>query len=122
MTETTTVTKTTDLEFEAKLALFVMHAQKVIDDHYKTSFPNLSVPVLQVEKGRRYVRVWRVETTRTPEGVTVLRDSRSAHCFVDTTNGDVLKAASWKAPAKGARGNIFGDFSKSVTSTGAAYR
>jgi hypothetical protein len=23
------------------------------------------------------------------------------------TNGDVLKPASWKAPAKGARGNIF---------------
>lgn len=31
----------------------------------------------------------------------------AAHCFVDKTNGDVLKAASWKAPARHARGNIF---------------
>jgi hypothetical protein len=38
--------------------------------------------------------------------VKVIRDT-SVHCFVDTKNGDVLKAASWKAPAKHARGNIF---------------
>jgi len=43
-------------------------------------------------KGRKYIRVIR---------------GGSVHCFVDMTNGDVLKAASWKAPAKHARGNIF---------------
>lgn len=32
---------------------------------------------------------------------------RSAFCFIDRSNGDVLKTASWKSPAKGARGNIF---------------
>ncbi len=26
--------------------------------------------------------------------------SRSVYCFVDLENGDVLKSASWKAPAK----------------------
>lgn len=31
----------------------------------------------------------------------------SAFCFVDLTTGDVLKSASWSAPAKGSRGNIF---------------
>lgn len=31
------------------------------------------------------------------------------HCFVDKTNGDVLKAASWNAPAKHARGNIYNE-------------
>jgi hypothetical protein len=30
---------------------------------------------------------------------------RSAYCFIDK-NGDVLKPASWSAPAKHARGNI----------------
>ena len=38
--------------------------------------------------------------------VKVIRGS-GVHCFVDKTNGDVLKPASWKAPAKHARGNIF---------------
>lgn len=38
---------------------------------------------------------------------TKLKTSRgSAFAFVDMTNGDILKAASWKAPAKHARGNI----------------
>lgn len=46
--------------------------------------------------GVRYIRVIR-------QGV----GSRSVHCFVDKTNGDVLKAASWKTPAKHARGNVF---------------
>lgn len=32
---------------------------------------------------------------------------RSAYGFIDKTNGDVLKAASWAAPAKHARSNIF---------------
>jgi hypothetical protein len=34
---------------------------------------------------------------------------RSVHAFVDSTNGDLLKAAGWKAPAKGARGNLLDD-------------
>ena len=43
-------------------------------------------------QGRRYIKVIR---------------GGSVHCFVDRTNGDVLKAASWKAPAKHSRGNVF---------------
>lgn len=30
----------------------------------------------------------------------------SVFCFVDMASGNVLKAAGWKAPAKGVRGNI----------------
>lgn len=35
------------------------------------------------------------------------QNSRSALCWIDLSNGDLLKSASWKAPVKGARGNIF---------------
>jgi len=31
----------------------------------------------------------------------------SVYCFVNIETGDILKAAGYKAPAKGARGNIF---------------
>lgn len=31
---------------------------------------------------------------------------KSVHAFVDLATGDLLKAAGWKAPAKGVRGNI----------------
>ena len=47
--------------------------------------------------GRRYAKLVRSNQSGS---------DRSVHCFVDLTNGDVLKAASWKAPAKHARGNI----------------
>lgn len=41
----------------------------------------------------------------------VIRDqtSRSVYCFIDLSNGDILKAAGYKAPAKGKRGSIWND-------------
>lgn len=57
---------------------------------------------LQITGGGRYLKVVR-ESIHTPSKQV---NSRSAHCFIDRTNGDVLKTASWSAPAKGARGNI----------------
>lgn len=45
------------------------------------------------------------------------------HCFVDKTNGGILKAATYKAPAKGYRGNIFNENClKGVNEYGANYR
>ena len=87
--------------FDAALANWLVKAQELVNDYHKacgyTAFPPGK---LSLEMGRRYVRVVRTE------GVGV---GRSVHCFIDTTTGDVLKAASWKAPAKGPRGNIYTD-------------
>jgi hypothetical protein len=49
------------------------------------------------ERGTRYVRIVRESP-----------GSRSSHCFIDTTNGNILKASSWKKPeTKNPRGSIF---------------
>lgn len=53
--------------------------------------------------------------------VTNETGSRSAFCFVDLSNGDILKSAGWKAPAKGARGNIKNG-AADVGPYGAAYK
>jgi hypothetical protein len=50
----------------------------------------------------------------------------SVYCFIDMTNGNLLKAAGWKTPAKGARGNIrvgtaANWFNGALTANGAAY-
>lgn len=37
---------------------------------------------------------------------------RSAHAFVDMTNGDVYKSASWKSPAKYVRYNLLDESSR----------
>ena len=37
------------------------------------------------------------------------RTAGGVYCFIDFTTGDVLKAAGWKTPAKGIRGNLFAE-------------
>jgi len=34
---------------------------------------------------------------------------KSVYCFIDLSNGDILKAAGCNAPAKGKRGSIFNE-------------
>ena len=99
--------------FDTRLQEWLEANQQIINDHYAKNFPILTVPKLSLERGKRYVRIVRSEGT----------NSRSVHAFVDTTNGDVLKPASWKAPAKHARGNIFDESKglKHMSSYGPAY-
>jgi len=67
-------------------------------------FPNLAADEIVAEQGSRYIRLVRQSTVLDAE--TKRPISRSAHAFIDRTNGDVLKTAGWSAPAKHARGNI----------------
>lgn len=82
----------TDTEFKATFDRFLGEAVALCETHRAEHFPMLGFDTFKVEDGRRYVRVWK---------------GSSCYFFVDKTNGDVLKPASWKAPAKHARGNIF---------------
>lgn len=68
--------------------------QKMVDDYMAEKFPRLPRKLLLVSQGVKYIKI-----TSTGTG--------SVEAFVDKTTGDVLKAASWRAPAKHARGNIF---------------
>ena len=81
------------IDFAAKLASFLKGCEAITLRTYNVYDPTLAYTT---EEGRRYVRVF---LTRNSE--------RDIHSFIDKTNGDVLKAATWKAPAKYPRGNIF---------------
>ena len=86
---------------------FIVLAQDLVTKHFENDFPTLPyVEELHITQGKRYISVWAKEKAR--DGQTWLRpDSRGRiYCFVDKTNGDILKPASWKAPAKHARGNV----------------
>ena len=83
-------------QFDVALRSWLIGAQeKVRIGHIR--FPNIPVPLLTFEFGQKYIRVVRSDGS----------SSRSVHCFIDMTDGNVLKSASWKSPAKHARGNIF---------------
>ena len=83
--------KTIDTKFSDAFAIFYAGCVKIYTDHCDQSgFSHRDT--FSYTDGNRYVRVLR---------------GGSAHCFVDKTNGDVLKPHNWKAPAKHARGNIY---------------
>jgi hypothetical protein len=91
----------------AQVVSFLAGCQALVDANSAT-FSELSKiqrERLVLTEGGRYIKIVR-ETLHLPTGTV---NSRSAHCFIDRTNGDVLKTASWAAPAKGARGNIADD-------------
>lgn len=62
-----------------------------------------------IEPGRKYFKIIQYDTY---DGKIQPDGHRSVHAFVDKLTGDLYKAAGWKAPAKGARYNLFTDMEK----------
>ena len=65
---------------------------------HRQLYPSLPLPDISFMRGPRYTRIVKSEGAH----------SRSAYGFIDMQNGDLLKSAGWKAPAKHARGNLRG--------------
>jgi hypothetical protein len=86
-----------DINFDHVAAFVKQSIEKEGGDGQITR--NVYTQVYTTMKGGRYIRI----VTTSIEG-----HHRSVHCFVDSTNGNILKSASWKAPEKkNPRGNIF---------------
>ena len=65
---------------------------------WRDSLDRMPTVVITHTEGARYIRICTEDT---------LGYSKSVYCFLDKTNGNLLKG-SWKAPVKnGVRGNIF---------------
>lgn len=82
--------------FEQQAEKYRQALEKNIEAHTKKNFPNLTPKKVGFDKGRKFWRVWTADSV-----------SKSAHSFLDTETGDILKPAGWKGPAKHPRGNIF---------------
>ena len=76
---------------DPKFINFMVGVVRIYTDYMIKHFPN-QIEGFSTKQGSRYIRIFR---------------GNSVHAFVDMTNGDVLKPASWKAPARHPRGNIF---------------
>lgn len=80
---------------------FINDVNSDITDYYTTSLTNLTPELLKVDVGRKFIRLWK---------------GTSCWGFISRVDGDLkgspikkgdlLKPATWKAPAKHARGNI----------------
>lgn len=72
--------------------------------HYLGHLQTLTDEAVEFIPGRKYGKV--VFTSKPP------RFGRSVHSFVNLSNGDLLKAAGWNAPAKDARFNLLRELDK----------
>jgi hypothetical protein len=91
--------------FENRVGLFVEalneRAVEYNEEDRKEYGNNFAPDLYRVGGGRKYLRI---------EVLSMgLEGHRSVYAFINTENGDILKPASWKAPAKHARGNVFAD-------------
>ena len=100
---TSNITRKVDEPKDIKKAI-IAYVKGVQEIYNKNDSYNKEVtpPKIEFKKGGRY---YKIITKQTFGSVT------SVHSFVDAKVGpefgNVYKAASWKAPAKGARGNVF---------------
>jgi hypothetical protein len=102
----------TDIRIVKQLEGFVNKIQLETNKYYAQHLANLTPPVINVEEGSKF---WKIITEGTQKCV---------YCFVSKSNGDIYKAASWKAPAKHVCGNIFDanfSFGKGVNMYGGTY-
>ena len=100
--------------FDQALKAFLKGAQQIIDDDFKRNYPNLKPNLLITKPGKKYVKI--ISKAQSGSGSSVW-------AFIVKETGDILKPASWKAPAKHARGNIFDqdNGTRSVTAYGPGY-
>ncbi len=84
-------------QVEAATATWMEGCQHIINQHWSRSgYTHAPAPVLAIQKGKRYLRIVNMERGQ----------CASVYAFIDLENGNVLKPAGFKAPAKHARGNV----------------
>jgi hypothetical protein len=92
-------------EFDEALEDFRATAEGILRDHFARNDFTFAIPNIEIAKGgRKYRKLIRTESnvdTGEPQG------QRCVHSFVEIATGNILKPASFKAPAKHARGNIY---------------
>lgn len=86
-----------EADFNNQVKNYIEVLTAVHKERFERLYKNLTPPTFVLEPGQKYIRVVRVDT------------QRSVQCFIDKRNGDLLKAETWKKPAKDARGNIFNE-------------
>jgi hypothetical protein len=113
---------TTDPEFVAWLEA----CQKMIDEQLRVTYPTLyagkdRTKFLSAEPGEKFIRIVAEDSQRSCWAF-VVREDNTTKALGNVKRGDIHHPATWKAPAKHARGNIFTGGTGGVTQwTGPSY-
>ena len=102
---------TTATDIDGRIAKLVSHLDQTVAEYFRLKFSGLTPPTHAAQRlSDKWTRINRIEDGKV----------RSVYCFVctqdgytkalgTTTAGDIHKAATFKAPAKHARGSVFLD-------------
>ncbi len=98
----------TRAEFETALEEFRAAGEDILRAHFARNEFTFAVPNIEImpRRGKRYAKLIRTESD--PE-TGEARGQTFVHSFVEIETGDIFKAATFKAAAKHARGNIYLD-------------
>jgi hypothetical protein len=77
---------------ESYLTKLQMASDKDFQENYPNTWARGGQPKFSFKRGPKWIKIIRGE---------------SLFCFIDPSNGDIYKAASYNTTAKGKRGNIF---------------
>lgn len=86
--------------FDEALQTFLSLWREKKEEYRKKHLSNLPPSRFILHPGRRFVKVSETDHLSKQEFVVA---------FIEKSTGDIYKAASWRAPAKHARGNIFSE-------------
>ena len=99
---------------EQEIKDYVAKVQAGIDAEWK--YTHAESPLLTIDFGKKNAKIVSVGDGGRDEM------SRTVHHFVEIETGNILKAASWKTPAKGVRGHISSfTYGEEVNLHGAVY-
>lgn len=90
------------MNIQEHIEIFLQKAQAITDSYYHTNYTKVEIPKILVSYGKKYAKVFRANST-----------ARSVVCFIDLTDGDILRPEGWNAPSKrskGKRGNVHDEF------------
>ena len=94
-------TQPTREQIEAQVHIFVEKLTTYYADEFKVRYQNvLTPPKFVAQISRKFTRIVKLEPGDR---------YGSVYCFIDMENGDLRKAAGFKAPAPHKRGSIFND-------------
>ena len=102
-------------DLKSEVEKFIIEVNMMMADHYKKNYPSLEVKTLTYKEGTKYFKLLH---DRSCWGFISKYDGNFKGALVK--EGDLLKAASWNAPAKHARGNIL-DGTESYSTYGQSY-
>jgi len=83
---------------KSDLDAFCAKLNAMLVAYYAKTYKVVGAPTITAQTGTKYAKLVSKNAGDT---------YGSVYAFVDLATGNLLKAASWKAPAKGVRGNLF---------------